>query len=150
MSDQLPYVAITQSALCVPPTGHLAMSLEIKILPPSTGPKRPFWGIWLLDVSGSMSGKRIKKAKEALIKQIQELPDETCFNLIIFESSVKTIIKNETITSVTRPKIIDHIKKIEAMGGTALFTALKHGIKMLRNYKGNLTKKITLITDGEP
>jgi len=150
MAQNIPYINVNQSATCVPPTESLSLSLDLKILPESHVPKRPFFGIWLLDISGSMIGDRIDKAKEALIEEVNQLPVETGFNLVIFASSVKVIIKNETITDVTRPKIIDHIEKIEAEGGTALYTALKQGIKMMRGYKGNLPKKITLITDGEP
>ena len=150
MVQNVPYVNVNQSVKCVPPTDSLSISLDIKILPESGGPKKPFFGIWLLDVSGSMIGDRIEKAKEALIEEVNQLPVETGFNLVIFESTVKVIIKNETITVNTRPKIIEHIQKIEAKGGTALYTALKHGIKMMHGYKGSLPKKITLITDGEP
>ena len=150
MSQKMPYIGINQSTICVPPTDTLSMSLDIKILPERTTDSKPYWGVWLLDVSGSMGGSRIKKAKESLIEQVKSLPLETGFNLVIFESSIKTIIKNESITMKSRQKIIDHIKKIRASGGTALFAALKHGIKMMKNYNGNLTKKIILITDGEP
>lgn len=150
MSQQLPYIGITQSAMCMPPGDNISLALDLKILPESHTMRKPFFGIWLLDVSGSMIGKRIDKAKESLVQQINELPDETCFNLVIFESDVKTIIKNETISATSRPKIIEHINKIDARGGTALYTALKEAIKMMRSYSGKLTKKITLITDGEP
>jgi len=150
MSQTLPYISINQSALCVPPTSNLSLSLDIKILPEAKTDTKPFFGIWLLDVSGSMTGDRITKAKESLIQQVETLPDETNFNLVIFESSVKVIIKNETITRNTRPKIVEHIQKITALGGTALYTALQQGIKMSREYRGNLAKKIVLITDGEP
>ena len=150
MSQKMPYIGINQSTICVPPTDTLSMSLDIKILPERTTNSKPYWGVWLLDVSGSMGGSRIKKAKESLIEQVKSLPLETGFNLVIFESNIKTIIKNESITIKSRQKIIDHIKKIKAGGGTALYGALKHGIKMMKNYNGNLTKKIILITDGEP
>lgn len=150
ISQKIPYISFHQSATCVPPTESLSMSIDMKILPESDTESRPFWGIWLLDISGSMRGERIEKAKESLIEQIYKLPDETGFNLVVFESTVKVIIKNETITQKTRPKIVEFINKIEASGGTALYTALKHGIKMLRQYSGHLPKKIILITDGEP
>jgi uncharacterized protein YegL len=150
LSQKIPYIGINQSVKCVPPTDTLSISLDIKILPERTTNSKPYWGVWLLDVSGSMGGKRIKKAKESLIEQVKSLPLETGFNLVLFESSVKTIIKNESITIKSRQKIIDHIKKIKASGGTALFAALKHGIKIMKNYSGDLTKKIILITDGEP
>lgn len=150
MAQNIPYINVNVSASCVPPTESLSLSLDLKILPESQVNKKPFWGVWLLDISGSMIGDRIEKAKEALIEEVYQLPLETGFNLVIFASTVKTIVKNETITNNTRPKIVEHIEKIEAEGGTALYAALKQGIKMMKGYKGNLPKKITLITDGEP
>ncbi|TFH29181.1 MAG: VWA domain-containing protein, partial [Promethearchaeota archaeon] len=150
MSNQLPYISINQSAICVPKTDTLALTLDIKILPDRNVPVRPFYGIWLLDVSGSMSGNRIQRAKESLIKQVEQLPAETNFNLVLFQSTVKVVIQNETISSQTRSRIIEHIEQISAVGGTALHEALKKGIKMVRGYNGPLTKKIILITDGEP
>ncbi len=101
MSDQLPYISINQSIICLPRSDTLALTLDIKILPDKNIPVRPFYGIWLLDVSGSMSGNRIQRAKESLIKQVESLPAETNFNLVLFQSTVKVIIQNETISSQT-------------------------------------------------
>ncbi len=150
MLKKIPYINILQSATCVPPTDRLALSLDMKILPETGVSGNPFFGVWLLDVSGSMSGDRIRNAKESLIDQVKGLPEGTKFNLILFESTVKTVIKKETITDKSRKKIIKHIKKIKALGGTALYNALEKGIKRIKRYRGDLPKKIILITDGEP
>ncbi len=150
MVDKLPFIQIAQSAICVPPTENLALSLDIKILPEAGAEGNPFYGVWLLDVSGSMEGDKINHARDSLIKQIRSLPEGTGFNLITFESEVRDIIKNETISDKTRDKIIKHLDKVEGLGGTALYEALKRGIKLIREYKSPLPKKIILITDGEP
>lgn len=150
MVDKIPFIQIAQSAICVPPTQNLAMAFDIKILPEAGVEGQPFYGVWLLDVSGSMDGDKIDRAKHSLIKQIDQLPENTGFNLITFESEVKDIIKNETVSDKTRQKIQKHIEKVTAEGGTALYEALKRGIKLVREYKGPLPKKIILISDGEP
>ena len=150
MADKIPFIQIAQSAICVPPTQNLAMAFDIKILPEAGVEGQPFYGVWLLDVSGSMDGDKIDRAKQSLIKQIDQLPENTGFNLITFESEVKDIIKNETVSDKTRQKIQKHIEKVTAEGGTALYEALKRGIKLVREYKGPLPKKIILISDGEP
>jgi hypothetical protein len=148
--EKIPFVQIAQSAQCVPPADKLSLSLDIKILPESSTDAQPFYGVWLLDNSGSMDGDRIEKAKESLCKQVEQLPEGTTFNLMTFESEVKDIIKNETISDKTRSKIISYIKKIEAQGGTALYEALQRAIKVIRGAPRNVSRKIILITDGEP
>jgi uncharacterized protein with von Willebrand factor type A (vWA) domain len=50
--------------------------------------------VFLLDRSGSMGGKRIEKAKEALILFIRSLPQDTYFNVISFGSSSKKMFPN--------------------------------------------------------
>jgi uncharacterized protein YegL len=148
--DKIPYIQIAQSVNCVPPAEKISISLDMKILPDARSDAQPFYGVWLLDNSGSMDGDRIEKAKQSLCKQVESLPDGTIFNLVTFESEVKDIIKNETISDKTQSKIVGYIKKIEAMGGTALYHALEHAIKMVRNAPRNMPRKIILITDGEP
>lgn len=43
--------------------------------------------VFLLDRSGSMGGKRIEKAKEALVLFIKSLPKDTYFNVVSFGSN---------------------------------------------------------------
>lgn len=43
--------------------------------------------VFLLDRSGSMGGKRIEKAKEALVLFIKSLPKDAFFNVVSFGSS---------------------------------------------------------------
>ena len=149
-ATNVPYIQIAQSTLCVPPTDTLSLSLDIKILPDSVETNNPFYGIWLLDVSGSMVGERIENAKTSLLQQIDSLPNGTIFNLILFESRVKYLVKNEIIDNKSRGKISKVIKKIQAEGGTAFYNALEEAIDRIQKYKGQLTKKIIMISDGEP
>ena len=141
MVDKLPFIQIAQSAICVPPTENLALSLDIKILPEPGAEGNPFYGVWLLDVSGSMEGDKINHARDSLIKQIRSLPEGTGFNLITFESEVRDIIKNETISDKTRDKIIKHLDKVEGLGGTALYEALKRRNKVNPRIQRSITEK---------
>ena len=82
MSQKIPYINILQSAICIPAADEVPIALDIKILPDKNIPPESFFGIWLLDISGSMAGKRLDNAKESLIKQLDILPDGTIYNLI--------------------------------------------------------------------
>ena len=139
MSEKIPYINILQSAMCVPPTDSQPIALDIKILPDSDVPIKPFFGIWLLDISGSMVGDRLNKAKESLIEQVKKLPVESIFNLVTFETEVHEIMTNVVINDASRVKIEEEINKIEDRGTTALYGALQKGIEILRDYMINMS-----------
>ena len=75
MSSKIPYVNILQSAICIPAAEEIPIALDIKILPDKNIPPEAFFGVWLLDISGSMAGDRLDNAKESLIEQVKILPD---------------------------------------------------------------------------
>jgi Ca-activated chloride channel homolog len=151
MSDKIPYINILQSAMCMPASAEVPIALDLKILPDKNIPPEAFFGVWLLDISGSMAGERLEKAKESLVEQVAILPDGTIYNLVTFESDIEEILLNVTVNTKTRQDIISKIKGLTDRGTTALHTALKKGIEIIRGYHGNLSiKKIILISDGDP
>lgn len=154
MSSKIPYVNILQSAICIPAAEEIPIALDIKILPDKNIPPEAFFGVWLLDISGSMAGDRLDNAKESLIEQVKILPENTIFNLVTFESEIHEILTSVKITTSSRSDIIKRIEKIQDRGTTSLFEALEKGVELIRTYVrngGNLeVKKIILISDGDP
>jgi len=134
MSNKIPYVNILQSAICIPVSDQVPIALDIKILPDKNIPAESFFGVWLLDVSGSMGGERLDKAKDSLIEQIGILPEGTIYNLITFESKVNEIIKDVKISDKSRKDIIKKIQGITERGTTSLYTALEKALEILRKY----------------
>jgi len=107
--------------------------------------------IFLIDQSGSMSGKSINLVKQALLLFIQSLPPKSYFQLIGFGSNFKYY--NETPVEYNKDNvenIINVINNLKAdMGGTNISTPLKD-IFSSKNYDNiNLAKNIFLLTDGQ-
>ncbi len=156
MAKKQPYLNILQSALCIPipSNNEVPIALDIKILPDKNIPPEAFYGVWLLDVSGSMAGNRLNNAKQSLIEQVNIIPDGTIFTLITFETEIHELIVEEKISDASKKKIVDKIAKISDRGTTALYTALQKAVECMRNYtKTNNSlaiKKIFLLSDGDP
>ena len=107
--------------------------------------------IFLIDQSGSMSGKSINLVKQALLLFIQSLPPKSFFQLIGFGSDFKYY--NDSPVEYNKEnveKIIQVINDLKAdMGGTNISTPLKD-IFSSKNYDNiNLAKNIFLLTDGQ-
>ncbi|XP_032066898.1 inter-alpha-trypsin inhibitor heavy chain H3-like isoform X2 [Thamnophis elegans] len=96
---------------------------------------------FVIDVSGSMSGGKIRQAKNALTKIVEDLKEEDHFNIILFESSVskwKDHLIQATPENVNQSK--EFISQINAWGGTNFNDGLLTGIEVLN--KAHETKSV--------
>ena len=105
--------------------------------------------IFLIDRSGSMNGKPIKMAVEAVIIGLQSMPAGSYFNIISFGSTFVSLYpesfeaNQENINSA-----IDQLEMFDAdMGGTEIFRPIKDAYNkpMIKDFKRNLF----LMTDGQ-
>ena len=107
--------------------------------------------IFLIDQSGSMSGKPIKLVIETLLFFLQSLPKKSFYQLIGFGSSIKYIYSKEpveyTVDNVN--KTISIIKKLRAnLGGTSLYKPLKNIFNNKKYDDLNLCRNLFILTDG--
>uniref|UniRef100_A0A8C6VFH5 Inter-alpha-trypsin inhibitor heavy chain H3 n=1 Tax=Naja naja TaxID=35670 RepID=A0A8C6VFH5_NAJNA len=111
---------------------------------------------FVIDVSGSMSGQKIRQAKEALTKIVEDLKEEDHFNIILFQSSVSTWKDNliqATPENVNQSK--EFIQQINAWGGTNYNDGLLTGIEMLNKaYESKSVPErsaslVIMLSDGE-
>ncbi|NXD16174.1 ITIH3 inhibitor, partial [Nothocercus nigrocapillus] len=113
--------------------------------------------IFVIDTSGSMSGREIQQTREALLKILDDIKHEDYFNFILFGSEVHTW--KETLIKAT-PENLDEarnfVRGIIADGMTNLHGGLMRGIEMLNAaHEENLVPKrsasiIIMLTDGQP
>ena len=107
--------------------------------------------IFLIDQSGSMSGKPIQLVKKCLQYFMKSLPLKSYFQLIGFGSNYKTY--NEKPIEYNEENVSSTMKIIEELtanlGGTNISSPLKE-IYNSKQYDGiNLSKNIFMLTDGE-
>ncbi|XP_051060726.1 inter-alpha-trypsin inhibitor heavy chain H4 isoform X2 [Phodopus roborovskii] len=124
---------------------------------PEDLPTMPKNVIFVIDKSGSMSGKKIQQTREALIKILNDLSPKDQFNLIVFNweatqwASYLVEASEENLKRAT-----EYASKIRAQGGTNINDAMLLAVKLLDSSNqaellpSGSVSLIILLTDGEP
>lgn len=105
--------------------------------------------IFILDSSGSMSGDKIRQAKEALVFCLNNLNPQDEFNLIDFNDRIRSF--RSSLAPATAQNIkegIDFIGLCSADGGTNINDALLEGLNEIKN--SSHLGMIIFLTDGLP
>ncbi|MCR4327300.1 MAG: VWA domain-containing protein [Nanoarchaeota archaeon] len=106
---------------------------------------------FILDASGSMSGDKIRIAKEAIFEFLKIVPEDANLGLFLFDSDVtKEMIP---LGNQNRSKFVSVIKEVDAGGGTPLTESLETALESITlQYKKQLgygNFRIIVVTDGE-
>jgi Ca-activated chloride channel family protein len=102
----------------------------------------------VIDRSGSMSGEKIEKAKEAALEVLRHLSSDDIFSLVAYESGVQTLVPAQPVGN---GRAIERaIRSIRAGGNTALFAGVSQGASEVRRYYecGRYVNRIVLLSDG--
>ncbi len=100
--------------------------------------------IFVLDVSGSMSGHKISTLADGVGKVLGRLSPEDRFQIITFNEHAKDITGGY-IPATAAPEWIQRVKSLKADGGTNVFAGLRKGYRSLDEDR---TTGIILVTDG--
>jgi len=104
---------------------------------------------FVFDSSGSMSGKNLSQAKEALKFCINNLDTKDRFDVIRFSTEAEALFGKLTdVNRQTREKSSLFIDKIEAIGGTNMEDAFK--LALSNNDNTERLHLVVFITDGKP
>lgn len=124
--------------------GEVTLSLELEDMPQQNNYEYTF----VIDVSGSMSGRKLEQAKKALQLSLRNLIEGDRFNMIAFESEY--ICFSETSVPYTQSnleKADRWVTSLVPMGGTVILQPLRFVLE--RPYTENTGRVVLLFTDGQ-
>ncbi|MBL0714253.1 MAG: VWA domain-containing protein [Desulfosarcina sp.] len=105
--------------------------------------------IVVLDRSGSMNGRKINDARQAVLRLMETLSTQDRLSLVTYSNAVEQVADLRPMTAANRKRIAGAIGRISANGGTNLGGGLRRGIEIASasSPNGNM-QRIILISDG--
>lgn len=106
--------------------------------------------VFVLDTSGSMRGKRMVQARQALKQCLSNLAEQDRFSIINFATTVNRYSDNlQTASTGNVTAAQKWVDSLEATGGTAINDALAAALGLRSEDKGR-TFSVVFFTDGRP
>lgn len=103
--------------------------------------------VFVFDTSGSMAGKKMDQAREALRYCVNKLNKKDRFNIVRFSTDAETFAESLVGTD-KRDDALAFIDKMEARGGTAIHDAIATALAQKSKEKRSFN--IVFLTDGKP
>jgi Ca-activated chloride channel family protein len=101
----------------------------------------------VIDKSGSMSGEKIAKAKDAAIMAIDRLNCNDIISVVTYDSDVKVLVPATKVAD--KEMVFRRIRNIRACGSTDLYGGVSKGAKELRKFvSDNRANRLVLLSDG--
>ena len=101
----------------------------------------------VIDKSGSMSGEKIAKAKDAAIMAIDRLNCNDIVSVVTYDSGVNVLVPATKVAD--KEMILCRIRNIRAEGSTALYDGVRKGARELKKFVcDNRVNRLVLLSDG--
>ncbi len=105
--------------------------------------------VFVIDRSGSMTGKKMEQAKEALKFVVNNLRKGDTFNIVAYDSDVESFRPElQRFNEQTRQEAVGFIEGIFAGGSTNIESALTTAFSMIKDK--TRPNYVTFLTDGQP
>jgi Ca-activated chloride channel family protein len=101
----------------------------------------------VLDRSGSMTGAKLEKAKQAAMLVVDRLAPNDVFSLVIYSDTAQVLAPAQKVEG--REALKEKIAGIEAGGSTALYAGVKTGARQIQEYfSSKRINRVILLSDG--
>ena len=101
----------------------------------------------VLDRSGSMSGKKLSRAKQAAIMAIDRLGRDDIVSVVAYNQNVSVLVPATKVSD--KQAIFNAINRLYAGGMTALFGGVSKGAQETRKFlERNQVNRVILLSDG--
>lgn len=101
----------------------------------------------VLDKSGSMTGAKLEKTKQAAMQLVDHLAPNDVFSLVIFSDRAQVLVPAQKVED--KQALKEKIESIEAGGSTALYAGVKLGADQIQDYfSSKRINRVILLSDG--
>ncbi len=101
----------------------------------------------VLDKSGSMTGAKLDKTKQAAMQVVDRLGPDDVFSLVIFSDEAEVLVPAQKVED--KDALKEKIESIQADGSTALYAGVKLGADQLEEYLSpRRINRVILLSDG--
>jgi Ca-activated chloride channel family protein len=101
----------------------------------------------VLDKSGSMTGAKLEKTKQAAMQLVDRLAPNDIFSLVIFSDEAQVLVPAQKVED--KDALKGKIESIEADGSTALYAGVKMGADQLQEFfSSKRINRVILLSDG--
>jgi len=101
----------------------------------------------VLDRSGSMTGAKIEKAKQAAMLVVDRLHPDDIFSFVIFSDEARLIVPAQRVED--KEALKEKIESVEAEGSTALYAGVKMGAGQVGEFfSSQRINRVILLSDG--
>jgi len=143
---------LVQNKVLLGSDGTVGMSLTLQANDLATGDSpqvRNVDMVIVLDRSGSMKGRKLGDARQAVLELLSNLSAKDRFAMVTYSEGVQIASGLTNVTKDTRAQLESAVNGVRAGGGTNLGAGLQTGINLLRTpFRSNNSARVILISDG--